>query len=275
LLFSKNWQEKLKWVCFLLIVFNFTFDQISAYLSKIPQASGRILRISDNPNRHLAQLEVSEGVLHEGQFIKGDKFAGIIVGVDKQSSESEKIVWVEVDSATQLKAPSSFKVLSTLRIANIALIIELIFTFLIFHFSFANKPFWRIAPLIACIISLIWWIFRNIALNKIHTYGAAFIGGTTLLIILFALIFFYFQLSNPNNLFISSSPSFWIVSGILLYKTGTFFLFLYVNSLNQNAKANFYIINSIFYLLESVLFTIGFLTKKNDSTKLAGIFISK
>jgi hypothetical protein len=90
-------------------------------------------------------------------------------------------------------------------------------------------------------------------------YGELYNGGATLLIIVFSLVYFYKQLNNPENLFVYSTPPFWIVVAVLLYKAGTFFLFLYTNSLSQNEKENFYLFNSVFYLLQNVLLAISFM----------------
>jgi hypothetical protein len=245
------------------VLFNFSFDQISAYLSNKPVASGSILKFADKTNRS-ALLLVTNGNIHEGQLIHSGKLTGIISRVYTQNFKSPKEIWVDINGVKESDATSSFKVFSTLRIANIALIVELILIFLLFYFVFKAVSPWNKLAITALLLSSIWWLFRNILFQKIHSYGAVFIGGTTILIMVFSLAFYYYHLSNPKTLFVYFSPSFWMVSAILLYKAGTFFLFLYVNTLNQTEKANFYIINSGFYFFENILFSVPFLIKEKS-----------
>ncbi len=242
----------------LLIIANFSFDLIGVYSSKKPLATGYIHEFSSQGNKHTVELELTKGKIHEGEFISSNEFIGSIAKINATKSSSGNII-VEIEGNTAPLTSAAFNVYSNLRMVNILLLIELIFIYTIFFLLFQAVPLWKKLTLTALIFSVVFWFYRNILLDLIHSYGGYYNGGTTILIILFALAFFYYQLKQPENPFIYSTPAFWIISAILLYKVGTFFLFLYSNTLDQNEKANFYIINSAFYILQNLLFTIAFL----------------
>jgi hypothetical protein len=264
-----NWREKLKWFCFLLIITNFSADLLSGYLSKIPIASGVVMTSSaDTILKKTITLQVKDGQLHEEEYILSDSFAGIITDIQVIHDKSPKTIQANIQGNNQpIIAGSSFKAYSTLYISNISYLISLIFTFLIFYLIFRDTPPWNKLALIALIGTIAIWLFRNIMLNKLHSFGGFFNGGTTILIILFAIAFFYYQLNKPDIPFIYSSSSFWIVTGILLYKAGTFFLFLYVNTLDQDEKMNFFLINSGFYDIQNILFAIAFSIRRKENKK--------
>jgi hypothetical protein len=150
-------------------------------------------------------------------------------------------------------------VFSTVKLSNILLLVELSLIFFIFYLILKDNTLWSKLTVAAIILTIIFWVYQNIVLDKIDTYGGFYTGGMTLIIIVFSLAFFYHQLNKPENLFVYSFSAFWMVIAILLYKASTFFLFLYTNSLTQIEKANFYLFNSFFYLLQNLLFAISFL----------------
>lgn len=169
---------------------------------------------------------------------------------------------IEVETASQNISPAHFEAFSTLNILNISLLAELILTFLIFYLNFKHQSkWWSRITLIAIFLASLIWIARNIFVGNLYTYSSVYNGSITILIIFFALVFFYQQLKRPDNPFVYASPVFWIISAILIYKAGTFFLFLYGNTLEQSEKENFFIINSFFYIVENVLFAVAFLIR--------------
>jgi hypothetical protein len=270
--FSFNWREKLKWACVLLILVHFTFDLLGNYFSKRPVAEGMVLGSSLQKNRHIAILSVKSGQLHESQLFRAKKFTGIISKLlTKTTKTFQDSVLIEInsDSVTPI-ANGNFKTYSTLKFANTLLIIDLILIFWIFRMIFRDNRWLQKLTLIAITLSVILWIYRNIFLEQIHQYGGIYNAGTSMLVIFFALIYFYCQLNNPENLFVYASPSFWIVVAILLFKAGTFFLFLYANSLDQHDLANFYVFDSIFYIIQNLLFAIAFLVPEKNRISNTG-----
>jgi hypothetical protein len=257
LFIKNNWKEKLKWVCLFLLVINFSFDQLGSYFSRIPVSKGTIVRAETINDHQQAALQITKGRLHEGEFFSSNTFAG---SVSKIVSDNGDTMVIELNgNSAQLSPGNAFQVYSTIWLSNILRVIELSLIFLLFHLILKDSKLWSKVTLWTIILSVIVWVCRNILLDNIHTYGELYNGGATLLIIVFSLAYFYKQLNNPENLFVYSTPSFWIVVAVLLYKAGTFFLFLYTNSLSQNEKENFYLFNSVFYLFQNVLIAIAFM----------------
>jgi hypothetical protein len=267
-IFRHNWKDKLKWVCFLLVLANFSFDLLSFSSSKTPVSSGIIVTQSPSDSGiHKVLLHIKKGNVCEGEFIKTAEWDGIIKKLSPDNNRKFE-TWAEIEtSASQFNSPANFEVFSTLNIVNISLLVELVLTFLIFFLILTptRKSLGRLSLVVLFILALV-WSYRNLILDNLYTSSALYNGGSTIIIILFALTFFYYQLNRPDNRFIYAAPSFWIVSAILIFKAGTFFLFLYGNTLDQAEKANFYAINSVFYVVENILFAVAFILRRKDSS---------
>ena len=82
-----------------------------------------------------------------------------------------------------------------------------------------------------------------------------------ILLIVYCLFFFFEELNEPNTTFIYSSHRFWIVVGILIYSTGTFFLFMQSSNLNDEQWDRWLIINYIFTIIKNILFGIAIIIK--------------
>lgn len=83
-----------------------------------------------------------------------------------------------------------------------------------------------------------------------------------IIIIPFCVLYFYEQINKPDTFFIYLSKSFWIILGIIIYMTGTLFVFIYVDSLPEEEKVKFWVINLIFNTVKNILFAIGICIKK-------------
>ena len=80
-------------------------------------------------------------------------------------------------------------------------------------------------------------------------------------IIIFTMFFFYEEISAPNTTFIYSTSQFWAIVGILIYSAGTFFLFLYSDSITKEEWEKFSIINFIFTIIKNICFSIAVVIK--------------
>lgn len=271
LIFFKRKIEKLKWVCLLLLLSNFTFDLYSIKLAKIPIASGIINYSNYSDGKHRLNLKVQKGNLYEGQFITSKKFTGTIVKLVEDKSVNSNVFFAEVEgNNTFTETAAEFKVFSNIWIINIAFLFELALIFIFFFVLFNNNSKWKRLSIYVLFIVLVWWAYRNLIDGKLHTNGGVYNGVITLFIVIFAMVYYYQQLSSTKNLFIESTPSFWFVSGILIYKTATFFLFIYSSILHQSQKENFYLINSISYILLGIFFTVAFtISNKNNTNNLS------
>lgn len=154
-------------------------------------------------------------------------------------------------------------------VINIYFLLDSFLVLYFFYWNFRYKNYWTLLIAILLAVILVSW-FINYFANEYTKLDSLTNGIETLSIIILSILFFYEQLTKPQNLFVYSTAAFWIVAGLLVYKAGTFFLFLYFNTLEQSQKkdfGNYYIINSAFLIVRSLLFTIAFLTKKPLNNK--------
>ena len=86
-------------------------------------------------------------------------------------------------------------------------------------------------------------------------------------IILLCIIYFYEQLKTPETLTIYNYPRFWVVTAYLLYSAGTFFLFLYIDSLHIGDQQRYYVLNYTFLFLKAILLSIAMFMKNNPPAR--------
>jgi len=82
-------------------------------------------------------------------------------------------------------------------------------------------------------------------------------------IIAFCLIYFFEELNEPNTTFIYSSYKFWVVLGILIYFTGTFFFFMQTSFFSVEQWGRWSPINYIFNVFKNVFFSIALVIRNN------------
>ncbi len=82
-------------------------------------------------------------------------------------------------------------------------------------------------------------------------------------------IFYLFEtIQKPEITFVYSKQSFWVVVGIMIYFSGTFFLFLQFDSLSRADQLNFWTINLICFVLKNIFFSISFTLKPENQQSL-------
>ncbi len=90
-----------------------------------------------------------------------------------------------------------------------------------------------------------------------------------ILIIIFTLFYFYEEISIPQATFIYSTKAFWIITGILIYSAGTFFLFLFSENLSDEEWDRMVIINYVFTILKNTCFGIAVTIKHTPDPLLS------
>jgi hypothetical protein len=118
------------------------------------------------------------------------------------------------------------------------------------------------------------FIFVLIALHNIYVLvsnkGAEVVDSvpiatSAILLLIFSIYYFYEEIQSPKTSFIYGRPSFWIVIGIMIYFSGTFFLFLQFSDLSKSDRINFWIINLACIILKNMFFCIAFLLNPSAS----------
>jgi hypothetical protein len=97
-----------------------------------------------------------------------------------------------------------------------------------------------------------------------------------ILIIIFSIFYLFEQIKNPKVFFIYTLDKFWIVSSLLLYHTGTLFLFIYAAPFfaDPGFTQNYALINNSFLLIKNIIFSIGLLTKHKSHNYYSGDYSS-
>jgi hypothetical protein len=91
-------------------------------------------------------------------------------------------------------------------------------------------------------------------------------GIEFILLLSYALIYYYQQLKEPKLLFIHSDPRFWFVSTIFIFTSGTFFIFIYAETWLKNEEFinQYFLINISLLLFRNVLFGYTMLLKEKE-----------
>jgi hypothetical protein len=85
------------------------------------------------------------------------------------------------------------------------------------------------------------------------------IGVESILILIFSAYFFYEQVNNPSVLFIYNDYKFWIITGMMIYLSGSFFIYLFANLIPKDQVGQYWSFIQIFVSLMNILFSIGLL----------------
>lgn len=154
---------------------------------------------------------------------------------------------------------------STISTVNIFAFVETLFLLYFFSKILLTEVVRKIIRISAVLFSIFWLIF-------FFLYGRikileAIIPVEAIAIISLSVYFFYEQMSKPDTPMIYMQAEFWVVIAFLIYTAGTFFLTLYFDSLPTNEQQEFYIINSGFLILKTILLCIAIFMKDNISTR--------
>lgn len=132
----------------------------------------------------------------------------------------------------------------------------------------SNRRVKRIIPVLAFLF-ILFSISLYIFLPENASFSSLIAGAECVLIIAMCIYYFFDQLKDSNTLIIYSSINFWIVISFLIYLSGTFFLYIYADSM-MNDKAfvkQYIIINSSFIILKAILLGIAMLMKPKNSNQ--------
>ena len=85
------------------------------------------------------------------------------------------------------------------------------------------------------------------------------IGIEAIIVLTFSYYYLYERMNDTNTLFIYNTYTFWVVIGMVLYLSGSFFIYLFTNFLSDAEIKKYWIITNIFSILKSILFTVAIL----------------
>lgn len=132
----------------------------------------------------------------------------------------------------------------------------LAFTY-IFYYLTNRKSFKRV--IVTLTIIFIGIVAFNYSYDNKHRIDSLPIGVETLLILVYCFHYMFEQTNIVDDTFIYSRYHFWIVIGIMIYLSGSFFIYILANYVNLNILDDFWFLTYAFYILKSIFFGIGIL----------------
>ena len=153
--------------------------------------------------------------------------------------------------------------------SNILLYVFTIVEFLllfIYLFLFLQETRVKKFLLISAVIFLLiasYNFFEN-NFKSFKSVDTIFIAVSSIILIVGSIVYLFESIQKPDIDFIYSKPSFWVVVGIMIYFSGTFFLFLQYENLSESDKKSFWIINMICFILKNIFFSISFILKPEN-----------
>lgn len=131
-----------------------------------------------------------------------------------------------------------------------------------------NNPFIKKVINYLIIAFLIYALF-DLFYSKSESFDSIPTGVSCIIILAFSIYYLYEQINSPNNLFLYSTSHFWIIVALIIYFSGTFFVYIYTqNNYNDPSfKSSFTIINASFVIIKNLLFSIAFIIKPGKEEK--------
>ena len=108
---------------------------------------------------------------------------------------------------------------------------------------------------------MVLWALSFLKFGK-RSYFYGCINFENLTVLAFALFYYFEQIVLINSIFIYAESTFWVVTAYFIYFSGTFFLYLYIPTLNENDQKTYYdILNSIFTIIRTALLSVAIFIK--------------
>ncbi|OJJ18600.1 hypothetical protein BKI52_23600 [marine bacterium AO1-C] len=110
-------------------------------------------------------------------------------------------------------------------------------------------------------------ILNSIFIQTIYTFNTYARALENLLLIVFALSFFYKLLKELKIKYLEKKPIFWINTGILIYFSGSLFIFIFSNFLVTRRELNtqMWIIHAFLNIFHNVFYAIGLWLSRENS----------
>lgn len=128
------------------------------------------------------------------------------------------------------------------------------------YFIWANiqsKTARKVILITSCCFTLFLLLFYTNA--KFYYLDSLAIGVESIFVLAYSSYFFYEQVNNPSVLFIYNDYKFWIITGIMIYLSGSFFIYIFANQIPSQQIIQYWNFIYIFSAVMYILFSIGIL----------------
>ena len=128
--------------------------------------------------------------------------------------------------------------------------------FALFHWGNIKSKRFKNAILLLSISFVVFLIvyYANAEFKRIDSFP---IGIESILLLIFSSYFFYEEINNPNVLFIYNDYKFWVTTGIMIYISGSFFIYIFANQIPKNEIDLYWSFTYIFLGIMNILFSVG------------------
>ena len=112
-------------------------------------------------------------------------------------------------------------------------------------------------------------IFQTIYLTFTDKeFDSVSIGIETILVFIFIFLFFYEYFIKVHSDYIYNHYCFWLAIGIMIYLSGSFFIYLLANHISAEQIHNFWYLSYIAESVKNILFTAGIFVYAHQISKL-------
>ena len=137
-------------------------------------------------------------------------------------------------------------------------------SFTFFEYLFFTVIFWlaiknAIVRRVIIILSISFCLFQVIYffVEKFKRIDSLPIGLETILVLIYIFYFFYEQIKEPKGRHLSENHFFWFATGVLIYLSGSFFINILANSMEQHQIAKYWFLTYIADMVKNVFLAIG------------------
>ncbi|MDQ3681856.1 MAG: hypothetical protein M3352_02135 [Bacteroidota bacterium] len=132
-----------------------------------------------------------------------------------------------------------------------------------FWLNIKSKSFRNVVILTAVLFTIFLLIYYNVTTTQV--LDSIPIGIETILILIYSFYYLYEQMNDTNNLFIYTTYPFWIVTGIMIYLAGSFFIYIFANQVDREILLKYWFLTNVFYVIKNILFAIAILIHVKQS----------
>lgn len=135
------------------------------------------------------------------------------------------------------------------------------------YLQIKNKRLKRALLTIGSIVVLFDVIFPFLQ-YEIKLIDSIQIGIETIVVLVFSFYYLYEKANDTTTLYIYSSYTFWIVIGMVIYLSGSFFIYLFADSLSMEEVSKYWFVTNILSILKNIFFTIGIVVNSKPLKKM-------
>lgn len=98
-------------------------------------------------------------------------------------------------------------------------------------------------------------------------YDTVLIGVETILVLIYIFLFFYEYFNNIYTEYIYTNYCFWLSIGMLLYLSGSFFIYILTNHFTHDERTGFWFLTYIVETIKNGFFSLAIFIYARDKTK--------